>query len=114
MPAGVPAPDAPVVSVAGAIARMEAIAAALPAADGLGCFNRMYLDVTQQVNSQLGQGFFADPAFMTALDVAFANPVLRRRRRRQYPGGGAAGVAAAGTAARGGGGSNRSSSRWRA
>ena len=33
----------------------------------------MYLDVTRQVNSQLGQGFFADPAFMTQLDVAFAN-----------------------------------------
>ena len=33
----------------------------------------MYLDVTRQVNSQLGRGFFADPAFMTQLDVAFAN-----------------------------------------
>ena len=31
-----------------------------------------YLDVTRQVNSQLSQGFFADPAFMTQLDVAFA------------------------------------------
>jgi hypothetical protein len=73
MSAAFPAQDAPVVSVGGAIARMEAIAAALPAADGLACFNRMYLDVTRQVNSQLGQGFFADPAFMTQLDVAFAN-----------------------------------------
>jgi len=52
---------------------MEEIAAALPAADGLACFNRMYLDVTNQVNSQLGQGFFADPAFMAQLDVTFAN-----------------------------------------
>ena len=52
---------------------MEAIGAALPAADGLACFNRMYLDVTRQVNSQLGQGFYADPAFMTQLDVTFAN-----------------------------------------
>jgi len=59
--------------VPGAIARMEAIGAALEAADGLACFNRMYLDVTRQVNSELGQGFFADPAFMTQLDVAFAN-----------------------------------------
>src|SRR5208283_4645476 len=67
------APDVPVTSVAGAIARMEAIGAALPAADGLACFNRMYLDVTRQVNSQLGQGFYADPAFMTQLDVTFAN-----------------------------------------
>jgi hypothetical protein len=73
MSAALPAQDGPVVSVAGAIARMEAIAAALPAADGLACFNRMYLDVTGQVNSQLSQGFFADPAFMTQLDVAFAN-----------------------------------------
>ena len=73
MSAAVPGPDAPVTSVAGAIARMEAIGATLPAADGLACFNRMYLDVTTQVNSQLGQGFFADPVFMTALDVAFAN-----------------------------------------
>ena len=52
---------------------MEAIEASLPAADGLACFNRMYLDVTTQVNSRLGQGFFADPVFMTNLDVAFAN-----------------------------------------
>ena len=67
------APEPPVTSVAAAIARMEAIGAALPAADGLACFNRMYLDVTNQVNSQLGQGFFADPAFMAQLDVTFAN-----------------------------------------
>jgi hypothetical protein len=72
-PAAQPAPDTPVVSVAEAIARMEAIDAALPAADGLACFNRIYLDVTRQVNSQLGQGFFADPEFMTQLDVTFAN-----------------------------------------
>jgi len=73
MSAALPVPDAPVVSVAAAIARMEAIAAALPAADGLACFNRMYLDVTRQVNNQLGQGFFVDQAFMTQLDVTFAN-----------------------------------------
>ena len=73
MSAAAPAPDTPVVSVAEAIARMEAIEAALPAADGLACFNRIYLDVTRQVNSRLGQGFFADPEFMTQLDVTFVN-----------------------------------------
>ena len=73
MSAAAPAPDTPVVSIAEAIARMEAIEASLPAADGLACFNRMYLDVTRQVNSRLSQGFFADPAFMTQLDVEFAN-----------------------------------------
>ncbi len=52
---------------------MQAIGAGLPASDGLACFNRMYLAVTQTVDSDLGQGFFADPAFMTTLDVTFAN-----------------------------------------
>ena len=66
----------PVTSVAGAIAQMEAIGTALPAADGLACFNRMYLDATRQVNSQLSAGFFADPAFMAHLDVTFANLYL--------------------------------------
>src|SRR5215831_1361033 len=73
MSSGLPAPHVPVTTVAGVIARMEAIEAALSAADGLACFNRMYLDVTRQVNRRLGQGFFADPAFMTHLDVAFAS-----------------------------------------
>jgi uncharacterized protein DUF5995 len=64
---------APVTTVAEAIARMEAIGAGLSAGDGLACFNRMYLAVTQTVGADLGQGFFADPAFMTTLDVTFAN-----------------------------------------
>jgi hypothetical protein len=56
-----------------AIARMQQIDAALPAADGLGCFNRMYLGVTQQVKAQVAAGFFADMAFLERLDVVFAN-----------------------------------------
>jgi hypothetical protein len=67
-----PAPAAPAATVADVIARMEAIEAGTPATDGLACFNRMYLDVTRQVNSRLGQGYFADPGFMAHLDVAFA------------------------------------------
>lgn len=51
---------------------MEATGTALPAADGLACFNRMYLGVTRQVYTALGQGFYADTAFMTQLDVTFA------------------------------------------
>ena len=67
------ASHAPVTSVQEAIARMEAIGASVPAGDGLGCFNRMYLEVTKQVQSSLSAGFYADPAFMTELDVTFAN-----------------------------------------
>jgi len=74
MPAGGPlSTHVPVTSVADAIARMEAIDASLPAADGLACFNHMYLEVTRQVNARLSTSFFADPAFMTQLDVSFAN-----------------------------------------
>jgi uncharacterized protein DUF5995 len=72
MPAALPVPPGALTTVAGVIARMEAIETVLPATDGLACFNRMYLQVTRQISSRLGQGFFADPAFMTHLDVAFA------------------------------------------
>jgi hypothetical protein len=73
MPDGLPIPAQPVTSVAEAVARMEAISAALPASDGLACFNRMYLEVTKAVSADLGQGYFADPDFMAKLDVTFAN-----------------------------------------
>jgi len=73
MSTGGPVTHAPVTSVQEAIARMEAIEVSVPAGDGLGCFNRMYLEVTRQVQSSLNAGFFADPAFMTELDVTFAN-----------------------------------------
>lgn len=55
------------------IARMREIDASLPASDGVACFNRMYLDVTLAVNQKLHEGTFADAAFMTQLDVVFAN-----------------------------------------
>jgi hypothetical protein len=63
----------PVTSVAEAITRMQHIEAALPAGDGIACFNRMYLEVTQQVDDRISQGFFADPAFMSYFDTTFAN-----------------------------------------
>jgi hypothetical protein len=52
---------------------MRQIDAALPASDGLACFNRMYLGVTQQVKAQVTAGFFADTDFLEHLDVVFAN-----------------------------------------
>jgi Family of unknown function (DUF5995) len=68
-----PPAEGPVTSITEAITRMEAIDAATPAADGLACFNRMYLAVTETVGNEVGEGFFADPGFMTTLDVVFAN-----------------------------------------
>ncbi len=68
-----PLPAGPVSSVAEAIARMEALVAAHPPTDGVACFCRMYLAVTQEVGRRIGAGFFADAEFMSRLDVVFAN-----------------------------------------
>jgi Family of unknown function (DUF5995) len=65
-----------ITSVDEAIARMEALEQALPAGDGLACFNHMYLGVTQQIAQRLSQGFFSDAVTMTHLDLVFANLYL--------------------------------------
>ena len=56
---------------------MRAIEAALPAGDGVACFNQMYLDVTLGVCKEVERGSFGDPAFVTHLDVVFANLYFR-------------------------------------
>jgi hypothetical protein len=56
-----------------AISRMQQIEQSLPSTDGLACFNRMYLEVTQDVNDRLRQGYFSDPTFLGTLDIVFAN-----------------------------------------
>jgi hypothetical protein len=61
------------VTIDDVIARMVSINSALPSADGVACFNRMYLEVTQGVAQDVKQGSFGDPAFVTRLDVVFAN-----------------------------------------
>ena len=71
-----PLPTGPVTSIPDAIARMQEIEAVLPPGDGLACFNRMYLIVTQTVKEQVTQHFFQDPAFMQHLDIVFANLYL--------------------------------------
>jgi Family of unknown function (DUF5995) len=63
----------PVASIEQAVDRMHQIAAALPSDDGVACFNRMYLGVTQEVGSRISVGFFEEPAFMETVDVQFAN-----------------------------------------
>jgi len=68
-----PPPSGSVATVAEAIARMQSIDTTLPAHDGVACFNRMYLDVTQQVEQHIEAGTFSDPSCMTELDVVFAN-----------------------------------------
>lgn len=76
MTAPPPPPGPPVTTMDEAITRMQAIDAALPATDGVACFNRMYLEVTQKVAADVSQNFFADPVFLTSLDVVFFNLYL--------------------------------------
>ena len=59
------------------IARLEAIDASLPTADGVAWFNKLYLAVTQAVHGELAETTFADPRFLARLDVVFANLYLR-------------------------------------
>src|SRR6478735_8363298 len=70
LPQGVP-PGQPV-SVDALVARMQEIDRTLPADDGVGDFNRMYLRVTELVRDRLVAGWFANPAFVTRLDLVFA------------------------------------------
>jgi hypothetical protein len=66
----------PVGSLDELLTRMAAIDQALPAADGVACFNRMYRLVTESVRAQVSAGFFGDPVWMARLDIVFANLYL--------------------------------------
>ena len=54
------------------IERMEAIDAALPEADGVAWFNKLYLEVTRAVREAVASGRFETSQFLERLDVAFA------------------------------------------
>jgi hypothetical protein len=58
--------------IGGVVARMEAIAAGLPAADGVARFNDLYLAVTGAVLADAKAGGFEDAEFLARLDVVFA------------------------------------------
>src|SRR5689334_13928904 len=72
-------------SVAEVIARMQAIFAPLPQSDGVACFVRLYLAVTEEVRRRLTGVTFADPAFMGRLDVGFANLFFAAADAAQAP-----------------------------
>jgi hypothetical protein len=51
----------------------RAIDAALPPADGVACFNKLYMTVTASLIAKEQSGFFTDTKFITGLDVYFGN-----------------------------------------
>ena len=60
-------------SLADVIVRMQSTLAPLPKDDGVACFTRLYLAVTEGVEQRLAGFVFADPAFLARLDVVFAD-----------------------------------------
>ena len=82
-------PLAPVVE------RLRTIASTQPSSDGVACFARLYLEVTEGVAERLRGVSFTDPAFLARLDAVFAErffngletsrawaPLLEARRRK--------------------------------
>src|SRR4029077_5790111 len=65
-------PVAQPTTVAEVVARMKSIAAPLPRGDGVNCFTRLYLAVTQGVKTDLGGTMFHDARFVERLDIVFA------------------------------------------
>jgi hypothetical protein len=60
-------------SLADVIARMHSTLGPLPKDDGVACFTRLYLAVTEGVQHRLAGFAFADPRFLARLDVVFAD-----------------------------------------
>jgi len=63
--------------IADVVERLQALDDVLPADDGIACFNRLYLAVTEAVAEAARPGAFADPRFVRWLDVVFANLYFR-------------------------------------
>ncbi|MFF4836797.1 DUF5995 family protein [Streptomyces sp. NPDC001315] len=58
------------------VSRMRALAAELPARDGIAVFNRVYLAVTEEVDRHIDAGEFTDARAAITLDVRFAERYL--------------------------------------
>ena len=59
-------------AIADVIERLRTIEASAPASDGVACFARLYLTVTEGVGADLTGRGFADVRFVETLDVVFA------------------------------------------
>ena len=64
--------DASPVSIPDVIAVMQSIDGLLPGNDGLKWFNRLYLMVTQKIDTQPPPNGWEDAAWLRRLDVVFA------------------------------------------
>jgi hypothetical protein len=60
-------------TVSEAVARLREIESSAPRRDGVVCFARLYREVTEGVDAQLGARTFRNGAFVEALDLGFAD-----------------------------------------
>jgi hypothetical protein len=65
--------NTPVITIEEVLATMRGIEAALDPADGVACFNKLYLAVTSNVLDAQRGGDFANKDFLGELDVQFGN-----------------------------------------
>lgn len=71
-----PVPPGQLADVAAVVARLRELQGQFAPDDGVGAFNRMYLQVTELVGQRIEDGFFANPVFLARLDVVFAGLYL--------------------------------------
>ena len=64
-------------TIDGVIDRLHTIQRSMSPTDGVGVFNRMYLEVTQRVAASIKKDTFADATFMIELDIRFATHWIR-------------------------------------
>jgi hypothetical protein len=60
-------------SVADVVDRLDSITHPLAKSDGIACFARLYVAVTEGVRARLTDATFTDPSFLAALDMRFAD-----------------------------------------
>jgi hypothetical protein len=65
-------PPAAPTTIAEVIEGLRGVEASAPRSDGVACFARLYREVTENIQADLGRSTFADAAFLQRLDVAFA------------------------------------------
>jgi hypothetical protein len=65
-------------TVAEVVERLRALEERYPPGGGVGAFNAMYCRVTEEIDERVAAGYFANPAFITRLDIVFAQLYLEQ------------------------------------
>jgi hypothetical protein len=75
----------PVTQIGDVVARLQEIEAALLPTDGIACWNKLYLAVTNDVIAAEQAGLFSRNQFISTLDIAFGNLYFDALRALESP-----------------------------